>query len=135
MLGGSSAGNARNWYCGEPKPLMSSASAGSPSRATLAEQESEGAVGPAVLAHADRVHALVEEVELAHGLPEVLDLLGERVELLLQLLDPIFDGMQAQYEHSPPTSSRSTRATRNPPSAKAPAQCSPGEPPPTTMTS
>ena len=47
----------------------------------------------------------------------------------------VFDGMQAQYEHSPPTSSRSTTATRNPPSANAPAQCSPGAPAPTTMTS
>ena len=47
----------------------------------------------------------------------------------------VFDGMHAQYEHSPPTSSRSTSATRRPPSASAPAQCSPGEPPPMTMTS
>ena len=47
----------------------------------------------------------------------------------------VLDGMQAQYEHSPPTSSRSTSATRRPPSASAPAQCSPGEPPPITMTS
>src|SRR4051794_30715715 len=47
----------------------------------------------------------------------------------------VFDGMHAQYEHSPPTSSRSTSATRSPPSASAPAQCSPGEPPPSTMTS
>ena len=47
----------------------------------------------------------------------------------------VFDGMQAQYEHSPPTSSRSTSATRRPPSAIAAAQCSPGEPPPTTITS
>jgi hypothetical protein len=45
------------------------------------------------------------------------------------------DGMQAQYEHSPPTSSRSTTVTRSPPSASAPAQCSPGEPAPRTMTS
>src|SRR5438132_14421775 len=29
----------------------------------------------------------------------------------------VFDGIQAQYEHSPPTSSRSTTATRSPPSA------------------
>ena len=34
-----------------------------------------------------------------------------------------------------PDSSRSTIATRRPPSASAPAQCSPGEPPPITMTS
>ena len=27
----------------------------------------------------------------------------------------VFDGMHAQYEHSPPTSSRSTSATRSPP--------------------
>ena len=47
----------------------------------------------------------------------------------------VFDGMHAQYEHSPPTSSRSTSATRRPPSASAPAQCSPGEPPPSTITS
>ena len=47
----------------------------------------------------------------------------------------VFDGMQAKYEHSPPTSSRSTSATRRPPSANAPAQCSPGEPPPRTITS
>src|SRR5215475_13918151 len=47
----------------------------------------------------------------------------------------VFDGIQAQYEHSPPTSSRSTTATRKPPSASAPAQCSPGAPPPRTITS
>src|SRR3954453_11321197 len=47
----------------------------------------------------------------------------------------VLDGMHAQYEHSPPTSSRSTTATRSPPCANAPAQCSPGEPPPITMTS
>ena len=47
----------------------------------------------------------------------------------------VLDGMHAQYEHSPPTSSRSTSATRRPPSASAPAQCSPGDPPPTTITS
>ena len=47
----------------------------------------------------------------------------------------VLDGMHAKYEHSPPTSSRSTTATRSPPSAKAPAQCSPGEPAPSTMTS
>src|SRR5215216_889160 len=40
----------------------------------------------------------------------------------------VFEGMHAQYEHSPRTRPRSTIATRNPPSAKAPAQCSPGEP-------
>ena len=38
----------------------------------------------------------------------------------------VFDGMHAQYEHSPPTSSRSTMATRRPPSASRPAQCLPG---------
>ena len=47
----------------------------------------------------------------------------------------VLDGMHAQYEHSPPTSSRSTTATRRPPSARAPAQCSPGAPAPRTMTS
>ena len=47
----------------------------------------------------------------------------------------VLDGMHAQYEHSPPTSSRSTTATRRPPSASAPAQCSLGEPPPITITS
>ena len=46
-----------------------------------------------------------------------------------------FDGMHAQYEHRPPTRSRSTTATRRPPSAMAAAQCSPGAPPPRTMTS
>jgi hypothetical protein len=35
----------------------------------------------------------------------------------------------------PPTSSRSTSATRSPPSTRAPAQCSPGDPPPSTITS
>ena len=30
----------------------------------------------------------------------------------------VFDGMQAQYEHSPPSSSRSTIATFRPPSAR-----------------
>ena len=33
-----------------------------------------------------------------------------------------FEGMQAQYEHSPATSSRSTIATRMPPSARSPAR-------------
>ena len=47
----------------------------------------------------------------------------------------VFDGMHAQHEHSPPTRSRSTTATRSPPTASAPAQCSPGEPPPSTITS
>ncbi len=47
----------------------------------------------------------------------------------------VLDGMQAQYEHSPPASSRSTTATRRPPSTSSPAQCSPGEPAPTTITS
>ena len=45
-----------------------------------------------------------------------------------------FDGMHAQYVHRPPTRSRSTTATRRPPSAMAAAQCSPGAPPPRTMT-
>src|SRR3954452_25403448 len=47
----------------------------------------------------------------------------------------VLDGMQAQYEHSPPSSSRSTMATRRPPAAMAAAQCSPGAPPPSTMAS
>src|SRR5690349_14879545 len=47
----------------------------------------------------------------------------------------VLDGMQAQYEHSPPTSSRSTRAIRSPLSTSSPTQCSPGEPPPMTITS
>ena len=42
----------------------------------------------------------------------------------------VLDGMQAQYEHSPPTSSRSTSATRRPPSARAAAQCSARRPAP-----
>ena len=46
-----------------------------------------------------------------------------------------FDGMHAQYVHRPPTKSRSTTATRRPPSARAAAQCSPGAPPPRTITS
>jgi hypothetical protein len=37
----------------------------------------------------------------------------------------VLDGMHAPYERSPPTSSRSTTATRRPPSASAAAQCSP----------
>ncbi len=47
----------------------------------------------------------------------------------------VLDGMHAQLEHSPPTSSRSTIATRRPASASSPAQCSPGAPAPSTMTS
>src|SRR3954467_428611 len=47
----------------------------------------------------------------------------------------VFDGMQAQYEHSPPTSSRSAIATRMPPSASSPAQTSPAGPAPMTMAS
>jgi len=44
-------------------------------------------------------------------------------------------GMQAQYEHSPATSSRSTTDTRMPPSARAPAQTSPAAPAPITIAS
>src|SRR5262249_49891383 len=44
-------------------------------------------------------------------------------------------GAQAQSDPAPPPSRRSTMATRRPPSASAPAQCSPGEPPPSTITS
>src|SRR5439155_8573327 len=44
-------------------------------------------------------------------------------------------GMHAQYEHSPPTSSRSTSATRRPPSPHRPAAFSPAGPAPTTTTS
>src|SRR3954470_9219753 len=47
----------------------------------------------------------------------------------------VFEGMQAQYEHSPPTSSRSAIATRMPPSASSPAQTSPAGPAPMTMAS
>src|SRR6516225_4236395 len=47
----------------------------------------------------------------------------------------VLEGMQPQYEHSPPTSSRSTRATVRPPSARRPAACSPAGPAPTTTTS
>ena len=32
----------------------------------------------------------------------------------------VFDGMHAEYEHSPPTSSSSTSATGSPPSVSAP---------------
>ncbi len=46
----------------------------------------------------------------------------------------VLDGMHAQNEHSPPSSSRSTIATRSPPSATVAAKCSPGDPPPMTMT-
>src|SRR3954469_21792380 len=47
----------------------------------------------------------------------------------------VFDGMQAQYEHSPPTSSRSAIATRMPPSASSSAHTSPAGPAPITMAS
>jgi hypothetical protein len=47
----------------------------------------------------------------------------------------VFDGMQAQYLHSPATSSRSTIATRIPPFASSPAQVSPDEPAPMTIAS
>src|ERR671918_1166992 len=47
----------------------------------------------------------------------------------------VFDGMQPQYEHSPPTSSRSTSATESPPAAQRSTATSPAGPPPTTMTS
>src|ERR1700746_2710105 len=43
--------------------------------------------------------------------------------------------MHPQYEHSPPTSSRSTMATVRPPSARRPAACSPAGPAPTITTS
>src|SRR5205085_10822246 len=44
-------------------------------------------------------------------------------------------GMQPQYEHSPPTSSFSTRTTDSPRSAQRPAATSPAGPPPITTTS
>ena len=47
----------------------------------------------------------------------------------------VFDGMHAQYEHSPPTSSRSTIATRMPPSASSPAHTCPTGPAPMTIAS
>ena len=47
----------------------------------------------------------------------------------------VLDGMQAKYEHSPATRSRSTIATRSPPSASSPAATSPAGPAPMTMTS
>src|SRR5262245_64008295 len=47
----------------------------------------------------------------------------------------VLDGMQAQYEHSPPTSSRSTMATVRPASAHRPAAASPAGPAPITITS
>jgi hypothetical protein len=43
--------------------------------------------------------------------------------------------MHPQYEHSPPTSSRSTIATDRPQSAHRPAAVSPAGPAPMTMTS
>jgi len=45
------------------------------------------------------------------------------------------EGMHPQYEHSPPTSSRSTMATDSPASAQRPATFSPAGPAPTTTTS
>ncbi len=44
-------------------------------------------------------------------------------------------GIQPQYEHSPPTSSRSTMATERPASAQRPAAFSPAGPAPITITS
>ena len=46
-----------------------------------------------------------------------------------------FDGMQAQNEHSPPTSRSSTRATSKPASPSRPAATSPAGPAPITITS
>jgi hypothetical protein len=48
----------------------------------------------------------------------------------------VFVGMQARYEHSPPTRERSTRVMRTSESRRrsAPTKCSPVEPPPTTTT-
>src|SRR5687768_16825870 len=43
--------------------------------------------------------------------------------------------MQAQWLHSPPTSSRSTIAVFRPPAASLPAQCSPAGPAPSTIAS
>src|SRR5215212_7786460 len=50
-------------------------------------------------------------------------------------LTSVLLGIHAQYLHSPPTSSRSTNATRSPASAQRPAITSPAGPPPTTTTS
>src|SRR5690242_3841046 len=47
----------------------------------------------------------------------------------------VLDGMHPQYEHSPPTSSRSTMAARRPAPASRPATCSPPGPAPITSTS
>ncbi len=46
-----------------------------------------------------------------------------------------FDGMHAQYEHSPPTSSRSTTATRSPRAGQRRRAVLAGAPPPSTITS
>ena len=47
------------------------------------------------------------------------------VDRLARRRSRFFDGTHAQYEHSPPTSSRSTTATRRPPSASAPRSARP----------
>ena len=47
----------------------------------------------------------------------------------------VLEGMHPQYEHSPPTSSRSTMATRRPAVGQRPAACSPAGPAPITSTS
>ena len=47
----------------------------------------------------------------------------------------VLDGMHPQYEHSPPTSSLYTMATRRPASASRLAACSPAGPAPITSTS
>ncbi len=47
----------------------------------------------------------------------------------------VFEGMQAQYLHSPATSSRSQMATERPWSARRPAASSPAGPAPMTIAS
>ena len=104
------SGPSPTFRTAEPKPSRNSG-AGTPDARLVVLRGAEAAYvnrqrGPALLAtgaeqvagvpapfpvlrHADRVRALVEEVELLHRLARVLDVLGERLHLLLEVLDPV----------------------------------------------
>ena len=74
------------------------------------------------------------DVELTrHGLGRAGDPLDLRERFVGR--SRAFDGMHAQYEHSPPTSRSSTIATFSPFSASRPATTSPAGPAPSTTTS
>ena len=80
MLGGSSPGKARNSYCGSLSPACPSPTPASAARSF--RRRSRSRPSGCRLGDADQVHALIEGVELLHGLAEIHDVLHEGVQVL-----------------------------------------------------